>query len=196
MGGWRLRTAGALAALVLVAAACGDDDGGSSSDGDTTDTTAADAGETATTDASPGDTSGGGGGGTEFTGENGKITYEITGDYEASGEMPFAYVAAGSVMAASTWLPDQSGWSAFFSKGGDSQEIIQLNTTEAGTIFNFGNPEVSVTGVKESGCTFTFDQNDENGFKGTVECTATPLVLIADAKTGTADVSATFEGHK
>lgn len=66
---------------------------------------------------SPGESNGGGGGGEATAtpdggggggGANGSITYQIAGDYEASGELPF--LAQGM----STWDETQGGWVANF----------------------------------------------------------------------------------
>jgi hypothetical protein len=169
-------------ALGLLLAACGgDDDSSSGGDGTTADA------------ASESDAGGDGGdGGVEITDENGSITFEISGDVSASGDLPFFAIEAGGA-SLSMWDDAQGGWVAYFGEGGDSQEVIQLNTTPGSEIINYGDGTLLVSGTSQSGCTFDFSQNDADGFKGTVDCTG--LIAFDGDEQKTANMTASFDGH-
>lgn len=114
-----------------------------------------------------------GGGGGDGGGANGSITYEITGDYEASGELPFL---AGGV---STWIEASGGWVANFADPAGGGSVILLNTQEGQTIgqgLTYGDGSVTVIVTSDAGsgtdCTFTLDKNDADGLKGHAECTS------------------------
>jgi hypothetical protein len=139
-------------------------------------------------------TGGGGGGG---GGANGSITYEITGDYQASGELPFL---AGGI---SLWIESAGGWVANFGDAsGAGSEVILLNTQAAegtpGQIFTYGDGTIILaagSGETGMGCTFTMDQNDANSLKGHVECTS---AIAANATTGAqlhVQVNAQWDAH-
>jgi hypothetical protein len=113
---------------------------------------------------------GGGGGG---SGANGSITYEITGDYEASGELPFL---AGGI---SLWVESANGWVANFADPAGGGAVIALNTQEGQTIsqgLTYGDGSVTVIAASDAGsgsdCTFTLDKNDPDGLKGSVDCSS------------------------
>lgn len=155
--------------------ACGSD-GGSSGEG--TETT------------QPSVSVGGGGGATETSGGGGSganrsVTYEISGDYEASGELPF-------VTALSTFT--NGGWVGYFGEeNGDT--IVQVNSMTGTQIINFGNPEVSVPGTAATGCTIDFTQNDADGFAGSFDCQG---IIAARNDTGaavTVDFNGEFDAH-
>jgi hypothetical protein len=110
--------------------------------------------------------SGGGGGG---GGANGSITYEITGDYEASGELPFL---AGGI---SMWVESADGWVANFADPAGGGAVIVLNTQEGQSLsqgLTFGDGSVTIVAATDAGtdCTFTLEKNDPDGLKGHVEC--------------------------
>ncbi|MEO8638997.1 MAG: hypothetical protein ABI458_03665 [Chloroflexota bacterium] len=120
---------------------------------------------------------GGGGGG----GANGSITYEITGDYQASGELPFL---AGGI---SLWVESANGWVANFANPAGGA-VISLNTQQGQTIgqgLTYGDGSVTVIAASDAGggtdCTFTLEKNDADGLKGHVECSST---LAVDNNTG------------
>jgi hypothetical protein len=123
--------------------------------------------------------SGGGGGG--GGGANGSITYELTGDYQASGELPFL------VGGVSQWVESAGGWVANFANQ-DGTAYILLNTQAAegtpGQIFTFGDGKVILaagSGETGMGCTFNLTKNDSSGLSGDLDCTA---AIAADATTG------------
>jgi hypothetical protein len=139
--------------------------------------------------------SGGGGGG--GGGANGSMTYEITGDYEASGELPFL---AGGV---SLWIEQSEGWAAFFGATDGSGAVIQINTQSGegtpGQIWNFGDGTAAVTATSDpgsgSGCTFTLTKNDSSGTAGSVECSSAIVTNLTTGTIGQARVSAEWTGH-
>lgn len=105
-------------------------------------------------------------------GANGSITYTISGDMTASGDMPF--VPSLSVFSASA-----NGWVASFTTQ-SSGDAIALTTQAAGQVFNFSSPDGSVVGTSDpasgNGCTFTMTQNDAAGLAGTLACTSATVV--------------------
>lgn len=130
--------------------------------------------------------SGGGGGG----GANGSVTYEITGDYEASGELPFQPLA-------SAFDSNNKGWSAAFADTTNATTVVSLITFSQGQTFSFGDGTAAVVGVGESGagsgCTFTLTKNDASGLSGHVECTSAGVVQ--QGGTGTAHLTADWDAH-
>jgi hypothetical protein len=106
---------------------------------------------------------GSGGEGSAAGGANGSVTYQISGDYTASGELQFV------PLGASTYA--DGGWVAYFAEtSGTGSAVIQLNTNPATPMVNFGSSEMTVIGTEASGCTFNFSRNDSSGLAGTFEC--------------------------
>jgi hypothetical protein len=150
----------------------------------------------------PAASTGGGGGGDgggdgEGGGANGSITYEITGDYEASGELPFL---TGGI---SLWIESAGGWAANFGDPtGAGQEVILLNTQDAegttGQIFTYGDGTIILaagSGETGMGCTFNLTKNDSNGLSGDLDCTS---AIAANATTGAqlqVQVHAEWDAH-
>ena len=140
--------------------------------------------------------SSGGGGGGGGGGANGSITYEITGDYQASGELPF--LAAG----VSQWLESAGGWVASFANADGTGSYILLNTQSAegtpGEVFTFGDGTVILVaggGDSGMGCTFNHEKNDSSGLKGDLTCTS---AIAADATSGAqkhVQVHAEWDAH-
>ena len=128
--------------------------------------------------ASTGDGGGGGGGGA-----NGSITYEVTGDYEASGELPFL---AGGI---SQWVESAGGWVANFGNQSGEGAVILLNTQAAdgtsGQIMTYGDGSIVLTAIStpDSGfdCTFNLTKNDSSGLAGDLDCKS---AIAADTTTG------------
>jgi len=134
----------------------------------------------------PAASSGGGGGG--GGGANGSVTYQITGDYTASGELPFLSTTGLSVF-------DGTGWAASFAELTGANIVIQLNTHPTSGIFSFGDGTVAVVAVEGNGCTFNFTKNDSTGLAGSVECHGTQLVTDTSGALGKVDVSAHWDAH-
>jgi len=124
--------------------------------------------------------SGGGGGG---GGANGSVTYDITGDYTASGELPF--LAAGI----SQWVESAGGWVANFANQSGEGAVILINTQAAegtqGQIFTYGDGSIVLTAIStpDSGfdCTFNLTKNDSSGLAGDLDCKS---AIAADTTTG------------
>ena len=128
----------------------------------------------------PAASTGGGGGG----GANGSITYQITGDYTASGELPFIPVASSFA---------SGGWAAYFAD--TNGKVIQLNTDPGIALFGFGENTHVVSGVKGANCTFNFTKNDSGGLAGSMECHDTQLLTNATGALGKVNVNAHWDAH-
>jgi hypothetical protein len=138
--------------------------------------------------------SGGGGGG--GGGANGSITYEITGDYEISGELPFI---AGGV---SQWVESANGWVANFANTSGEGAVILLNTQSGqtlGQIFSYGDGSVVLAATSDAGsgfdCAFTLTKNDSSGLVGDLHCNT---AIAADTTTGAqkhVQVTAHWDAH-
>jgi len=181
-----LRSCLALLAVAAITAACSASPG-SSSGGDGQPSTGSQPSQAAAS-------SGGGGGG---GGANGSVTYEITGDYEASGELPFL---AGGI---SQWVESAGGWVANFGNQSGEGAVILINTQAAegttGQIFTYGDTSVVLTAIStpDSGfdCTFNLTKNDSSGLAGDLDCNS---VIAADATTGAqkhVQVTAHWDAH-
>jgi hypothetical protein len=129
--------------------------------------------------------SGGGGGGA-----NGSITYQITGDYTASGELPFQ-------PAASLFNATLGGWQASFADTAAGTTFISLTTVTQGRVLTFGDGTAVVVGVSDSssgsGCTFTVDKNDAGGLSGHIDCSSAGVVQPSG--TGKAHLTADWDAH-
>lgn len=132
---------------------------------------------------------GGGGGG----GANGSITYEITGDYEASGELPFL---AGGI---STWIESEGGWVANFAQASGGTAAILLNTATNGQILTYGDGTaiIAATSDPNSGfdCTFNMTNNDSSGLAGSMECNDIPAANNTTGAQLTVDINAEWDAH-
>ncbi len=181
-----LRQFTALLAIAAITVACGTSPGASSG-GESSQGSEPSSGSQPSQAAAS--TGGGGGGG----GANGSITYEITGDYEASGELPFL---AGGI---STWIESEGGWLANFAEASGGTAAILLNTATSGQILTYGDGTVIIaaTSAATSGfdCTFSITKNDSSGLTGSMECND---ILAANATSGaqlTVDISAEWDAH-
>ena len=185
-----LRSFAALLAIAAITVACGSS---SSSGGQSQGSEPSTGSQPSQAAASSGGGGGGGGGG----GANGSITYEITGDYQASGEEPF--LAGGT----SLWIESAGGWVANFADPqGNGSVVILLNTQTAdgtpGEIFTFGDGTIILVaggGDSGMGCTFNHEKNDSSGLKGDVTCTS---AIAANNTTGAqlhVQVHAEWDAH-
>ena len=141
------------AALSLIAAACGDDDASTTTAPDDTN------GSVATTTATTAGSTGSGGG------ENGSVTFQISGDYETSGEFPFIPLASAF---------SNGGWSATFGVDG-SDAILVMNTIPGSLTVSYGDTEVVISAIEAAGCNFDLDQNDANGLVGSFACSSAAI---------------------
>jgi hypothetical protein len=175
----------ALLAIAAITVACGSSPGASSG-GESSQ------GSEPSTGSQPSQAAASTGGG---GGANGSITYEITGDYEASGELPFL---AGS----SSWIESANGWVANFADPAGGGAVISLNTQEGQTIgqgLSYGDGSVTVIAASDSGggtdCTFTLDKNDADGLKGHVECSSAFAVDNNDGSQKNVQFNAQWDAH-
>lgn len=174
----------ALLAIAAITAACSSAPG-SSSGGESQGSEPSTGSQPSQAAASTG--GGGGGGG----GANGSITYEITGDFEASGELPF--LAQG----VSSWIESEGGWVATFAQTSGEGAYILVNTATRAQILTYGDGTVLVAATSDSGldCTFNMTKNDSSGLTGSMECNGMPA---ANATTGaqlTVDIHAEWDAH-
>lgn len=105
------------------------------------------------------------------TGAN-TITYEITGEYEASGEATFDEV--GSNYTEEGYLDIfREGWTAYFENEA-ADHTIRLETRADDLNVEFFGGEVVVRADGNSGsddeCTFTITKNDPTGPVGSAVC--------------------------
>ena len=143
------------------------------------------------TASQPAASAGGGGGGA-----NGSMTYEISGDYQASGELPY-------VTFASSWIEQAGGWVAYFQTTDTNSAVIQINTQAAagtpGQIWNFSDGKVLVIATSDpgsgTGCTFTLTKNDASGTEGQLACTSAPMTRLDTGASGRVKVTAHWSGH-
>ena len=124
---------------------------------------------------------GGGGGG----GENGSVQYEITGDYQDSGDLSF-------VPQASYFEQGGSSYMSFTNEGESTVLFIQLN--DSGNSVQYGSQEATVTTDTES-CTFNLTRDDATGAAGTFDCSNALVVLASGSQVGTGTMRGTFEAH-
>jgi hypothetical protein len=183
-----LRSAAALLTIAAVTVACSPGSSGGASEG---------AQPSSGSQPSQAAASQGGGGGGGGGGANGSITYEITGDYQASGELPFV---AGSV---SLWVESAGGWVANFANTSGEGDYILLNTQAAegtgGQIFTFGDGTVILVATSDPssgfGCTFDLQKNDSTGLKGHLECTSAVAADNNTAAQHRVHVTADWDAH-
>jgi hypothetical protein len=128
-------------------------------------------------------------------GANGSVTYHISGDYTASGELPLVVLASSSFDPA---VFDTTGWVATFAQT-NGTVVLRLDTRPAGSSHpnspsaEFSDGVAIVTATEAFGCTFTFTKNDAGGLAGKVECPATHVSNAGAV--GTVDFSAAWDAR-
>jgi hypothetical protein len=167
-----------LLAVLALSVACGSSKDGTSGDGSGT--------------PQPPAASGDGGGASETTGSGGaggggvannSFTYEITGDYTASGEQPF-------VPEASTFV--QGGWVAIFGTG---DQVVQITSIPGSETVTYGDPQIAVSATRVEGCTIDLTQNDSDGLVGTFECHGVGTAFSQTGQPATVDFIGQFDAH-
>ena len=137
--------------LGLVLAACAQSPGQSSSQST--------AGEPAASQASGGGDGGGGGGG-----QYGSAVFEISGNVEASGELPFQ--PAGSVFADGAW------YMTFAEENGN--QVLAINLVATGMTVLYGDGSITAVGIGSgtdgNTCDFNIDHQDAGGSSGSFDC--------------------------
>jgi hypothetical protein len=179
-----------LAAVVLVVAACGSP---AASNGEPGQSTGGEASEGAAPSEGAQASQGGGGGG-GGGGANGSITYQITGGYEASGEVPFQ--PGGG---AAGWTESEGGWIANFVQSSGEGAYIVLNTFTRGQILTYSDGQylVAVGSDESTGydCTFNVTKNDASGTAGDMSCNDVPASSVDTGQLVTVDFSAQWDAH-
>lgn len=180
-----LRPFSALLAIAAITVACSSAPGGSSGAQNSQGAEASQGVEASQPSESTGGGGGGGGGG--GSGANGSATYEISGEYSASGELPFIPLGLSLFV--------DGGWLAYFGEtGGDT--IIQISTNPDGLIASFVSPQVSVSGTVDNGCDFNITKNDSGGLAGSFECRGVQAITGGTTPTLIqVDFRGDFEGH-
>ena len=177
------RTIVSLVVIAALATACSSAPGGGSSEP----SSGAEASASAAPSAGPSLGGGGGGGG----GANGSITYQITGDAQATGELPFF------PLSLSIFDPSANGWVAYFLTQDGANSVV-LNLAPDGQIFLYTDGTLTVTGVSdpssETGCTFNVTKNDAGGTAGRLTCTSA-LVVDGSGALKHAAVTAHWDAH-
>lgn len=190
-----LRPFPVLVAVAMMGAACSSSSPAASSGGSPTqaaEQSQASSPSQGGTASQPAASAGGGGGG---GGANGSMTYEITGDYQASGELPYVTL--------SSWIEQAGGWVAYFQTNDTNSAVIQINTQAAagtsGQSWTFGDGKVLVVATSDpgsgTGCTFTLTKNDASGTEGQLACTSAPMTRLDTGASGRVKVSARWSGH-
>ena len=129
-------------------------------------------------------TGGGGGGG----GANGSVTYQITGGYTRSGELP--WVPLASTFADGTW------YLAFTdTTGGGNQDVLAITGAGGSNVVVFGNSDFSIAGGIEPACTFNFTRQDASGAAGSFDCRGV-MGIKSDSSLVQVDFKGNFDGHK
>jgi hypothetical protein len=170
-----LRPIFAFLAIAAIVAACGSP-------------AASGGGPTATTPpevTQPPATNGGGGGGGGGGGANGSVTYKISGDYAASGELPYVPVVSSF---------SNGGWTATFANE-DAEQLIQINSVGGTLVIAYGDGKVAIVGTGASGCTINVTRNDSSGLAGDFRCPGVTGVNAATTASITVDFSGAFDGH-
>jgi hypothetical protein len=107
-------------------------------------------------------------------GGKGSISYQITGEYTASGELPYtphdgSYFTAG----------EGGGWLVLFAEDPQSRtDYLWLRTRESSQEIQFGAGGATVDVLGSSnlhGCAFTSTKNDASGLTGNAVCTKAEL---------------------
>jgi hypothetical protein len=132
------------------------------------------------------------------SGANGSITYQITGEYTGSGELPFMPTYGDY---SSYFTPGEgAGWNAMFqdpANPDDHQISLNTKTTLGQELFYRDQPIVvalsSTTSSDE--CTFTSTKNDETGLIGSVVCTSAELFQADGMPTLNVTFAAQWDAH-
>lgn len=170
-----LRPITAILAIAAVTVACGGPAGAS-------------AGEEASQGAGasqPVASSGGGGGG---GGANGSVTYQVSGGYSRSGELP--WVPLASTFTDGIWYLAFADTSS-----GENQDTLVISGAGGTKVVVFGNNEFGITGGVEPACTFNFTRQDASGAAGSFDCHGV-MGIKADGTLVQVDFKGTFDGRK
>jgi len=127
--------------------------------------------------------SGGDGGGS--SGANGSITFQITGDFERSTELPYIPILGGFFQQnGASYLP-------FAESDNANGEVVFIALNADGTnAFAYGNGTVSIPAAE---CDWNITRNDDGGAAGSFTCN--DAMSLAENGIGTVDISGSFDAH-
>lgn len=165
------------AVIGLVLAACASPAGSPGASGGGEPSSAA--GSEAPAGSDDGSGGGGGGGGSA----SGSLVYDISGDYSASGELPYQSIMGGYLdLQGVTYLP--------FAETESSDEVAFITLSDEQNIFAFGNGEFSVPAAD---CDWNVTRNDATGAAGSFECTDAMGIHVGEQTFVTVDISGSFD---
>jgi hypothetical protein len=167
-----LRQFAALLAIAAITVACGTSPGASSG-GESSQ------GSEPSTGSQPSQAAASGGGG----GANGSITYEITGDFTADGELGF--VPAASQVS-------QDSYSLSFTDDENSSTILVISIIGEARALSYGDEGRTIPGAQ---CDWNLTRQDADGVAGTFNCD-NAVLFSADGASGQVDISGSFEARK
>jgi hypothetical protein len=125
--------------------------------------------------------SGGGGGG---SGANGSVTFEITGDVNESGELPFLPILGGF------FQQGDASYMPFANSDDSAGEVVFITLSPDGNVFAYGNGTVSVPAAD---CEWNVTRNDDGGAAGSFDCNG--AAAISETGFGTVDIHGEFDAH-
>jgi hypothetical protein len=172
-----LRQFAALLAIAAITVACGTSPGASSG-GESSQGSEPSTGSQPSQAAASGGGGGGGGGGA-----NGSITYEITGDFTADGELGF--VPAASQVS-------QDSYSLSFTDDENSSTILVISIIGEARALSYGDEGRTIPGAQ---CDWNLTRQDADGVAGTFNCD-NAVLFSADGASGQVDISGSFEARK
>ena len=165
-----------LVAIAALAAACSAP--AASSSAQTSQAAQASQGANASQPAASGSGSGGG--------VNGTLTFEISGGYTRSGDLPW-------VPLASTFT--NGAWYLTFGDSNGANEVVIINGTAGSFVVAYGNSDIAITGGVDPACSFTFSRQDASGAAGSFDCHGLPGIKT-DGTSVQVDFKGSFDGHK
>jgi len=173
-----LRPITVLVAIAALAAACSAP--AASSSAQTSQAAQASQGANASQPAASSSGSGSGGG------VNGTLTFEISGGYTRSGDLPW-------VPLASTFT--NGAWYLTFGDSNGANEVVIINGTAGSFVVAYGNSDIAITGGVDPACSFTFSRQDASGAAGSFDCHGLPGIKT-DGTSVQVDFKGSFDGHK
>ncbi|MDQ2854534.1 MAG: hypothetical protein M3R32_06715 [Chloroflexota bacterium] len=119
-------------------------------------------------------------------GVNGTLTFEISGGYTRSGDLPW-------VPLASTFT--NGAWYLTFGDSNGANEVVIINGTAGSFVVAYGNSDIAITGGVDPACSFTFSRQDASGAAGSFDCHGLPGIKT-DGTSVQVDFKGSFDGHK
>lgn len=126
----------------------------------------------------------GGNGGNGGSGANGSVTFEITGDVNESGELPFLPILGGF------FQQNGSSYMPFANSDTDNGEVVFITLSDDGNVFAYGNGTVAVPAAD---CDWNVTRNDDGGATGSFTCN--DALAVTETGMGQVDVHGEFDAH-